>query len=600
MTIDTACSGSLVALDVACRYLQSKETDGAIVAAANLYLSPEHVMDTGATSSLSGKCHTFDVKADGYMKAEGVNAVMLKCLDDAIRDGDPIRAVIRGTATNSDGRTPGIASPSAEAQAAAIRAAYANAGITDLSATAYLECHVFSASRDHPLVIGSIKSNLGHSEPAGGTSGLSKAVLAIENAVIPGNATFITPSPKIDFEKLKVLATKTAISWPQTAIKRASVNSFGYGGSNAHVVVEEAAKWSKPTHVSSHRRVYDLDNFFEDDEAEESRAFTLVFSANDEGALLGNVKALSAHLINPEVNVKLPDLAYTLSERRTQHFHRGYLVAKRTAIDEASINLGKKGAEAPRIGFVFTGQGAQWSQMGKGLIEAFPEAKALIECLDKVLQSLPNPPKWTLLCELTEVRSPQVLRQPEFSQPLVTALQLAISDILKTWNVEAQAVVGHSSGEIAAACAAGLLSLEDAIQAAYYRGQAAVVERSGSTKSGLGMLAAGLGPNDMQSYLSGFEDQVQIACYNSPNSVTLSGTLSALDEVKTRLVDDSHFARLLQVDLAYHSKYMDAIGRKYEEMLSPVFEPEPFSAARATTFSSVTGKELDQATDVPY
>ncbi|KAK7542637.1 putative polyketide synthase [Phyllosticta citribraziliensis] len=605
MTIDTACSGSLVALDVACRYLQSKETDGAIVAAANLYLSPEHVMDTGAmkgASSLSGKCHTFDVKADGYMKAEGVNAVMLKRLDDAIRDGDPIRAVIRGTATNSDGRTPGIASPSAEAQAAAIRAAYANAGITDLSATAYLECHgtgtqagdptevtgassVFSASRDpdHPLVIGSIKSNLGHSEPAAGISGLLKAVLAIENAVIPGNPTFITPSPKIDFEKLKVRATRTAISWPQTAIKRASVNSFGYGGSNAHVVVEEAAKWSKPTHVLSHRRVYDLDSLFDDDEAEESRAFTLVFSANDEGALLANVKALSAHLINPEVSVKLPDLAYTLSERRTRHFHRGYLVTKSTAIDETSINLGKKGAEAPRIGFVFTGQGAQWSQMGKGLIEAFPEAKALIQRLDKVLQSLPNPPKWTLLSELTEVRSPQVLRQPEFSQPLVTALQLAISDILKTWNVEAQAVVGHSSGEIAAACAAGLLSQEDAIKAAYYRGQAAVVERSGSTKSGLGMLAAGLGPNDMQSYLSGFEDQVQIACYNSPNSVTLR-----------------NFVRTRRVDLAYHSKYMDAIGRKYEEMLSPVFEPEPLSAAQATMFSSVTGKELDQTTDVPY
>ncbi|KAK8429569.1 putative polyketide synthase [Phyllosticta citricarpa] len=620
MTIDTACSGSLVALDVACRYLQSKETDGAIVAAANLYLSPEHVMDTGpmkGASSLSGKCHTFDVKADGYIKAEGVNAVMLKRLDDAIRDGDPIRAVIRGTATNSDGRTPGIASPSAEAQAAAIRAAYANAGISDLSETAYLECHgtgtqagdptevsgassVFSACRDQPLVIGSIKSNLGHSEPAAGISGLLKAVLAIENGVIPGNPTFITPSPKIDFEKLKVRATRTAISWPQTAVKRASVNSFGYGGSNAHVVVEEATKWSKPTHVSSHRRVSDLDNFFDDDEAEEGRAFTLVFSANDESALLANVKALSAHLINPEVSVKLPDLAYTLSERRTRHFHRGYLVAKSNSIDEASINLGKKGAESPRIGFVFTGQGAQWSQMGKGLIEAFPEAKALIQRLDKVLQSLPNPPKWTLLGELTEVRSPQVLRQPEFSQPLVTALQLAITDILRTWNVEAQAVVGHSSGEIAAACAAGLLSQEDAIKAAYYRGQAAVVERSGSTKSGLGMLAAGLGPDDMESYLSGLEDQVQIACYNSPNSVTLSGTLSALDEVKTRLVDDSHFARLLQVDLAYHSKFMDAIGRKYEEMLSPVFEPEPLSAARARMFSSVTGKELDQATDVPY
>jgi acyl transferase domain-containing protein len=182
MTIDTACSGALVSVDLACRYLNSREITGAIVAASNLYLSPEHVMDEGSmrgVASTSGKCHTFDIKADGYIKAEAVNAVMLKRLDDALRDGDPIRAIIRGSATNSDGRTPGIASPSSEAQAAAIRAAYANAGISDISATAYVECHgtgtqagdpievngvasVFSPhhSPDHPLIIGSVSLRL--------------------------------------------------------------------------------------------------------------------------------------------------------------------------------------------------------------------------------------------------------------------------------------------------------------------------------------------------------------------------------------------------------------------------------------------------------
>lgn len=218
VTIDTACSGSLVGLDLACRYLQSRDVDAAIVATSNLYMSPEHLIDAGSVGSAhspTALCHTFDVAADGYVKAEAVSAVIVKRLSDAIRDRDPIRAVVLGTASNSNGRTAGIASPNSEAQALAIRAAYASAGITDLNSTTYLECHgtgtqagdptevrgigsIFAATRsaDKPLIIGSIKSNIGHSEPAAGLSGLLKAVLSIENGLIPGNPTFINPSPK--------------------------------------------------------------------------------------------------------------------------------------------------------------------------------------------------------------------------------------------------------------------------------------------------------------------------------------------------------------------------------------------------------------------
>ena len=218
MTIDTACAGSLVSVDVACRYLQTQQIDGAVVAGANLYLSPDQNQDMGAmrvTSSATGRCHTFDAKADGYCKAEAVNAIILKRLDDAIRDRDPIRGVIRGTSTNSDGWTPGIASPSADAQAVAIRAAYSAAGIDNFNNTGYLECHgtgtlagdpievaaaasVFSPTRsaDNPLIIGSVKSNIGHSEPAAGINGLLKTVLAVEKGIIPGNPTFVDPNPK--------------------------------------------------------------------------------------------------------------------------------------------------------------------------------------------------------------------------------------------------------------------------------------------------------------------------------------------------------------------------------------------------------------------
>lgn len=231
MTLDTACSSSLVGLDLACQALRTGTIDMGIVAAANVYMSPEHLIDAGGVGgahSPTALCHTFDVAADGYVKAEAVNTAIVKRLSDAVRDRDPIRAVILGTASNHNGRTMGIASPSADAQAMAIRAAYANAGIDDFDKTAFFEFHgtatqagdaaesegaasVFSATRspDSPLIIGSVKSNVGHSEPAAGLTGLMKAVLAIEKGAIPGNPTFINPSPK---SKLTRLAGRIELS----------------------------------------------------------------------------------------------------------------------------------------------------------------------------------------------------------------------------------------------------------------------------------------------------------------------------------------------------------------------------------------------------
>lgn len=255
MTIDTACSSSLVAVDLACRYLDNFQADAMIVGGASLWLTPEHNEEVGLmhmTQSASGKCHSFDAKADGYVKSEGINVVYLKRLDDAIRDKDPIRAVIRGTAVGASGRTAGLANPSADAQASCIRQAYKNAGISDFQATDFLECHgtgtlagdpievagaasVFAEGRlpGKELIIGSIKSNIGHSEAAAGLAGLIKAVMAIENGLIPGNATFITPSPKIDWKACRVRASRVSIKWPgSAAVRRASVNSFGFGGAN--------------------------------------------------------------------------------------------------------------------------------------------------------------------------------------------------------------------------------------------------------------------------------------------------------------------------------------------------------------------------------
>ncbi|KAM7207245.1 hypothetical protein V8F20_002511 [Naviculisporaceae sp. PSN 640] len=626
MTVDSACSASLVGVEVACRYLDAHQADGMLVAGASLWLTPEHNEEIGMmrmTQSATGKCHSFDAKADGYAKAEGMNVVYLKRLDDALRDGDPIRAVIRGTATNSDGRTPGIASPSAEAQSAAIRAAYANAGITNFNDTQYLECHgtgtpagdpievkgaasVFASTRQlgQDLVIGSIKSNIGHSEAAAGLSGLMKVVLALEHGVIPGNPTFIDPNPNIDFKGSRVRATRMSIKWPETTlgVRRASVNSFGFGGSNAHAILENAPF---TTHVSSYKQI--TSDFFgdEDDDqdvsnAEDAPPKVLVLSANDQGSLKNYISALSGHLINPSVSVDIDDLAYTLYERRSHHYYRAFLVSNTTSsgIDQAKLHFGQKASTKPRIGFVFTGQGAQWSQMGASLIKTFPQARQMVEDLDKVLQKLPDPPSWSLLFELTQERDPAALRQPEFSQPLVTALQLAILEVVKDWGIQPEAVVGHSSGEIAAAVAAGLIMPDEAIKIAYYRGQGT---KKFPPKEPLGMLAVGVNVETVEKYMDP-QSKVQIAGYNSPSSLTLSGTAAALKSLEGRLKADGHFARLLLVDAAYHSDYMAPIGEVYEKMLLKHTSPssnEPLSTS-VKMFSSVTGQVLTKAPDALY
>ncbi|RYP50633.1 hypothetical protein DL768_003915 [Monosporascus sp. mg162] len=614
ISIDTACSGTMIGIDMACRYLQFNQADGMIVAGALLYLDPSALQDKGPMKgafSITGRCHTFDASADGYIRGEAINAVYLKRLDDAIRDGDPVRAVIRGSATNSDGRTTSLTQPSSEAQAAAIRMAYQNASITDFNETGYLECHgtgtptgdpievaglasVFAPTRaaDKPLIIGSIKSNVGHSESAAGLSGLIKAVMAVESGIIPGNPTFITPSPRIDFEKSRVRPTRRTIRWPKSAsgLRRASVNSFGFGGANAHVVLEATDSVVKDPKF---RKGFVFSNYgsgvFGSGELTESaseRPHLLVFSANDKEALQRNIQTMSTYLVEPAVHAKLSDVAYTLSERRTHHFYRGFVISKSVEFSPDSQITGKKRVQPPKVAFIFTGQGAQWSQMGKDLIQSFPLARTVIESLDVALQSLTCPPQWSLLVELTEKRDPEVLRLPEFSQPLVTALQIAILAVLRHWGIRAARVLGHSSGEIAAAVAAELLTPDEAIKIAYLRGQAAKSHRS---EKPLGMLAVGVPTDAMTPYLES-EPTVQVACYNSPISLTLSGQVPALQRLRDRLQQDGHFARLLQVNLAYHSEHISDIADNYYRLLQEHgLTPTPKRASdRVTMISSVT------------
>ncbi|GAB1200503.1 hypothetical protein APSETT444_009876 [Aspergillus pseudonomiae] len=337
-------------------------------------------------------------------------------------------------------------------------------------------------------------------------------------------------------------------------------------------------------------------------EAAAQQPYILCFSANNQSSLKRYIEEFSQHCASPSVHLNVRDVAYTLGVRRSQHFHRGYLITDNlTHIDPTRVVYGKKSVNAVNVGFVFTGQGAQWPQMGLELLASFPVARRCVEKLDKVLHRLPNRPTWSLYDELTRPCSPEHIRNPELSQPLVTALQIAMVELFRSWGISPTSVLGHSSGEIAAAYAAGYLTDAEAIVVAYHRGMASQTGQPNDTLP-LGMLAVGLGAEQVSPYLDGLEG-VQIACYNSPASVTLSGLSSVLEQVKVRFTEGGVFARMLQVDLAYHSTYMETIGDMYEHLLNrdlPSIAQESPRSSDVTMFSSVTGSQQEVCPGIKY
>lgn len=432
-----------------------------------------------------------------------------------------------------------------------------------------------------------------------GLSGLIKTVLAIEHSSIPGNPLFVTPNPDIDFVANRVKVSRTALPWPDTQgkPKRASVNSFGYGGANAHAIVQEADVEHRGYYVKSILPV-DKVNTSTNSEADElDQTYTIVLSANDASSLKSNIQSLTEHLNNPRAKLSLSDLAYTLLERRTHLWHRAFVTTRTTMIEGSDFTIGKKTGKVPKIGFVFTGQGAQWPQMGKQLLEFLPWTKTILEELDAVLQSVSSPPKWSLVEELTESRSAEHVRKPEFAQPLVTALQICIVAVLESWGIKPSNVVGHSSGEIAAAYAAGFLDRASAIKAAFYRGWA-TVNGDDNAETNAGMLAVGLGVEAVAPFMDRHRGKVWIACYNSPQSLTISGRKKSLIQLADEIKAAGSFARLLQVDLAYHSPLMSEFGVAYEDLLANeegFSVPDCPSSSGINMFSSVTARKLTAA-----
>ncbi|KAI9164038.1 Reducing polyketide synthase DEP5 [Paramyrothecium foliicola] len=625
IVVNTACSSSVYALHNACNALRNNECEGAVVGGVNLVITVDQHMNTAKLGVLSptSTCHTFDESANGYGRADAVGAVYMKRLSDAVRDGDPIRGVIRSSAVNSNGKVPavGITHPNREGQADVISQAYKRGGDLDPRLTGYFECHgtgtavgdpleVHAVSMamnkerkpdDVPLWVGAVKTNIGHSEAASGLSALIKAILMVERGVIPPTRGLVKPSPAIKWEEWKVKVPTEPVPFPShLPVRRVSINSFGYGGTNAHLVIEGAESLVRqyqnykyidnndPKRVRVPRRAL-----------QRKRPFLLPFSAHDKPTLKRNIDA-HGKIVD---KYDLIDLSYTLANRRSNLLSKAFTVASHGTVTDAfenvatSFTFAEKKKKVPTVGFVFTGQGAQWARMGAELMEHHPSFLRSIRVLDFTLGDLHDGPDWSIEDILLEPAETSRVSEAEFSQPLCTAIQVAVVQLLNSWGVRPVVTVGHSSGEIAAAYAAGLVSAKEAIVAAYYRGK--VVK---DINTGGAMMAVGLGAEAAEPYLANVQGKVTIACHNSPAGVTLSGDADALESVKAKLDAESIFARMVKTNgKAYHSHHMAPVADQYERLVhagsSQIIADLPLeTATNVKMVSSVTNSVLPQST----
>lgn len=611
-TVDTACSSSLVALHQALLSLRNGDAEMAFVGGVNLIIDPTASMALGRMRLLSpdGRSFAFDERANGYGRGEGVGGILLKPLDAARRDGDQIRAIVRSSAINQDGQTPGITLPSGNAQEQAIRCAYTAGGLK-MSAD-YVECHgTGTAAGDpietkavaavlaknqaigDPLIIGSIKSNIGHLEAAAGIAGIIKSVLMLEKGVIPPQALLQNPTSAIDFEKLNVQPSRE-LYLPQK-LNRISVNSFGFGGANAHVVLEKAPLQVQRSNGISH-------------EAHKGGPYLAALSASSERACKNMAAELSRYIVeHPDVSESpsfCGDLAFTLS-RRSQLLHRvaitynniHQLMESLDQIQSGALPL-EKAISNHHLAFVFTGQGAQWFAMARELLEGCQHFQQSINRAAAVLKHLGC--TWDLTQELLKPEDQSRVNEPDLSQPISAAVQISIVDLMRSLCIKPSVVLGHSSGEIAAAYAASAISFEDAVASAYHRGfLVGEAIRSGLLKGA--MLAVGLDAAKTQEFITQVpQDELGslcVACHNSPSSVTVSGDEAAVVHLHKLLQRNQIFSRLVKTNgAAYHSHHMQPLAQRLSDALASNNRASPDPSIRwisSVTALDQTGCELD-------
>ncbi len=602
MIVDTACSSSLVAVHLACQSLWNSESDIALAGGVNLLIKPEMTISLCKGSFLApdGYCKSFDSRANGYTRSEGVGVVVLKPLSKALKDNDNIYAVIKGSAVNQDGKSEGLTVPDASSQMSMLNDALSMANVQPEDVK-YVEAHGTGTPVGDPIeskaigsilsknrpdgeycVMGSVKSNIGHTESAAGVAGLIKASLMLKNGMIPPNLHFENPNPNIPFEDLKLRVPTSLETWEKNTDKPfiAGVNSFGFGGTNAHVILEEFNDKNTLT-----------------PNIKENENLLMPLSAHCEESLKAIAESYIDFLESKDVNLSY--IAYTLSQRKGHHRHRLSIAAnstedftqklkafiskeKQTGInyDEVS-NLG-----SGKLAFVFSGMGPQWWGMGRELFHKEPVFREVIEKCDAIFKKLTQ--SWSLLEELLKDEESSRINETQIAQPSIFAIQIGLYALWKSWGIIPDSIVGHSIGEVAASYTSGALSLEDAIKVCFNRSRL-----QQKTAGQGGMLAVGLSIEEMKLWMNDLEGKVSIAAVNSPTSLTLAGETSVLEQLAKSLQEKNIFARFLKVEIPYHSHVMDSILPELKESLKDL-SPQKNNIP---LYSTVTGKEID-GTDI--
>lgn len=635
ITIDTACAASLTAVHLAANALRSGECSLAIAAGSNVMLSPDGFQSMSQMRILSddGYCRMWDEGANGFARGEGVAAIILKRLSHALRDGDEISCIIRATAVGADGRNEGLTAPNSDAQLELIRATYERAGLDPLrpgDRCQYLEAHgtgtqigdpkeahavrrAFfdqSSGADEVLHVGSIKTVFGHLEATAGLAGLIKALLAVKHGVIPPNLHFHKVNADIAPHMDHLRVPTTALPWPKLPPgepRRASINAFGFGGSNAHVILESFTPDSVIVDVVDCGSAV----------AAAVVPLPFFFSANSQEALkLMIQRHLQFIRNNPAVDGI--DLATSLITCRSLLAHRLILQASSVQLlaqamqgkldswadVDVPVSLGAtKQPDMPgktQMLGIFTGQGAQWPQMGRDLIASSPKAQIWLGELQRALDSLPQKyqPRFKLWEQLAAPENESRIHEAGISLTLRTALQIVQVNILRALGIEFAAVVGHSSGEIPAAYAARRLSSAEAIRIAYLRGLS-----TEKTETQGAMLAAGISWEQAQAVCSSepYSGRVAVSAYNSPLSVTLSGDADKIRELEWLLISMDLNAKALHVDKAYHSHHMQVCAEWYVMAMKECGVAASQETTSTVWFSSVfDGQEVHDCSDVEY
>jgi acyl transferase domain-containing protein len=603
LAVDTACSSSLTAIHLACQSLLTGESAMALAGGVNVILSPAATIGFSKLKAMAadGRCKSFDARADGYVRSEGAGIVVLKPLAGALRDGDRVHAVIRGSAVNQDGRTNGLTAPNGLSQEALIRHALERAGVEPRQ-VGYVEAHGTGTPLGDPIelnalgaalapgrpagsrcAVGSVKSNLGHLEAAAGVAGLIKVALALEHGEIPPSLHFETPNPHIPFDTLPLEVPRVRAPWPADR-RLAGVSSFGFGGTNVHVVLEQAPERTPAAAEPAEPA---------------DRAWLVTLSAKSPDALSAAVRDWCGLLRRPgEPSAPaMRDLAYTSTRRRTHHDHRLAVAARSHDELREHLEAHLAGEARPglatgraargrrrRLVFVFPGQGSQWFGMARGLARREP---AFLEALERCGAAIRREVGWSLLDELHADAGTSRLSAVDVIQPALWAIQVALAALWRSWGVVPDAVVGHSMGEVAAAHVAGALSLDDAARVICRR------SRLLRSTSGRGAMAAvELSVEQARQALSGHEDRVSIAVSNSPSSTVLSGDVAALEEILRALEARGVFCRRVKVDVASHSPQMDPLRADLLAALEGLAPGRP----AVPLYSTVTG---GTSADVP-